>query len=145
VKRPTREQLVVLGILSVRREGGRDWSRDALRATGLDCDKALDKLVGVGLVSRFVGDDYRLTAARDGRVRNRLHRYQAPYFCDYFMEAECDVYGIGRGTLSSLQGQGYLQKSEDEGPLGLTPLGDQVLDEILALGGTTAPLLVGAA
>jgi predicted transcriptional regulator len=70
VKRPTREQLVVLGILSIRREGDKDWSRDALRTTGLNCDKAVDKLVEAGLVSRYSDRSYRLTD--EGRLALHL-------------------------------------------------------------------------
>lgn len=76
-----------------------------------------------------------LVATRAGMVRARWRHVRAPYFDDHYIEAECDVYGIGRGTLHDLQRRGYLTKPDDDGPIALTSVGDEVLDAILALDG----------
>jgi hypothetical protein len=83
-----------------------------------------------------------LVAVRAGLGRARLRRTQAPWFCDYHLEPEVAVYGIGRGTVSELQHQGYIEQRQDEGPLNLTAKGDRVLDEILALEGASLPPMV---
>ena len=83
-----------------------------------------------------------LVAIRAGLGQARLRRTQSPFFCDYHLEAEVGVYGIGRGTVGELQRWGYIKKRDDEGPLSLTAKGDRILDEILALDGTSLPPLV---
>ncbi len=86
-----------------------------------------------------------LAAARSGLCHMRLRQRRSPYACDYYLEPECDVYGIGYGTVSELQNHWQdplLTKPEEEGPIGLTAFGNEVLDAILNLG-VTLPSLVG--
>ena len=83
-----------------------------------------------------------LVAVRAGLGQTRLRRTQSPWFCDYHLEPEVSVYGIGRGTISELTDWGYIEKRKDEGPLKLTAKGDRVLDEILGLDGTHLPPMV---
>lgn len=89
-----------------------------------------------------------LVAASRGHVYARWRRRNgwAAGFTDYHLEAACDLYGIGHGTLWDLQRVGLLaQVGDDEGPLRLTPLGDAVLAAIAALDGVTLPDLPAAA
>lgn len=83
-----------------------------------------------------------LVAVRAGLGRMRLRRIQSPWFCDYHLEPEVDVYGIGYGTISTLQHNRYIETPTEEGPLRLTAKGDRILDEILALDGAHLPPLV---
>jgi hypothetical protein len=83
-----------------------------------------------------------LVAVRAGLGRMRLRRVQSPWFCDYYLEPEVDVYGIGIGTLTGLQTNRYIEKPSEEGPLSLTAKGDRILDEILSLEGVSLPPMV---
>lgn len=83
-----------------------------------------------------------LVAVRAGLGRARLRRTQSPWFCDYHLEPEISVYGIGRGTVSGLTRSGYIEERKDEGPLKLTVKGDRMLDRILALDGASLPPMV---
>jgi len=83
-----------------------------------------------------------LVAVRAGLGQARLRRTQSPWFCDYHLEPEVSVYGIGRGTLSELTSWGYIEERQDEGLLKLTAKGDRVLDEILDLDGAILPPMV---
>lgn len=83
-----------------------------------------------------------LVAVRAGLCKARYRRTQSPWFCDYHLEPESSVYGIGRGSLSDLQRYGYIEERQDEGPLTLTAKGDRVLAEILDLDGAHLPPMV---
>lgn len=72
MKRPTREQLVVLGLLSAP---GAPWPAKALRRSGLEIDSVIKRLVSHGLVTFREGlrpseSGYELT--EDGRLALRL-------------------------------------------------------------------------
>lgn len=76
-----------------------------------------------------------LVACRDGLARAVKKRRRGPWFMDEYMDAECDVFGIGRLTLYTLQSDGLIGRRTEDGPLSLTEHGDQVLNAILALDG----------
>lgn len=97
---------------------------------------------GTGTGSLHHREVQALVAVRAGLGRMRLRRVQSPWFCDYYLEPEVDVYGIGHGTLSGLQDNRYIDRPSEEGPLSLTAKGDRILDEILSLEGVALPPMV---
>lgn len=88
-------------------------------------------------------DVLALIAVREGKARARWrHRYSCGYR-DSFIHPECDLYGIGFGTLQGLQRDDWtwtplITRPVDEGPIALTRFGEQCLTAILALPGVTA-------
>lgn len=90
-------------------------------------------------------DVQALVAVRQGLAHARLKRRYAMWCADEYLEPECDVYGIGAGTLWHLQnehGGALVQRPEAEGPMALTDLGEQVVDALLALPGLTVAGIV---
>jgi hypothetical protein len=105
-------------------------------------------IAGAELPHHFVcGLSFRhlqaLIAVRAGMARMRERRRTSPWCSHYWLEADIDVYGIGFGTLWTLQDHlGLITKPDEEGPIELTPKGERVLDAILNLPGLTLPPLV---
>lgn len=85
-----------------------------------------------------------LVATRVGRTRARWHRSYGWFTSSARLEAECDVYGIGWGTLWDLQRDDFtfsplITQPDDEGPIALTSLGEEILGLILAMPGVDLP------
>lgn len=83
-----------------------------------------------------------LVCCRQGMARIGWHCRRSAYFSDHYLEPECDVFGVGYGTLSHLQHWGLLERPDAPGPLPLTEKGDQFLDLVLGIRGVQIPDLV---
>jgi hypothetical protein len=92
-----------------------------------------------------------LAACRLGLARVKRRGTYSPWLSYERLAPECEVFGVGELTLSSLQAHNppwqrqMVARPEAEGPLPLTPLGDEVLDAILALPGVQLHGLEAAA
>ncbi len=71
-----------------------------------------------------------LSATARGYSRARWSYRHATHWHDSYLVLECEAWGVGDGTLGQLVWRGLIAKPEDEGPLGLTDLGRDVLAAI---------------